>query len=125
MARRGKSSRTVQRGATATASRWRLRAPSYRPRSPLILIEDRRTWNPVRRPFTRPQTFFERSAANLVLRDRDESFRRRDVLAFQVPKKVAVCVRRKQRRETLFALNRTGAGARSRKHRNYWSNVAC
>lgn len=38
---------------------------------------------------------------------------------------VAVCVRRKERREVLFALSRTGRGARSRKVRNEWSDVQC
>lgn len=42
-----------------------------------------------------------------------------------VPQRVALCVRRKERRETLFALGRTGSGARSRKHRNIFSDVRC
>lgn len=44
---------------------------------------------------------------------------------FAVPARVSVCVRRSNRREVLFALNRTGKGARSRKRRNYWSDVQC
>ena len=46
-------------------------------------------------------------------------------VAFSQPKQVAVCIRRKARREVLFAKNRTGKGARSRRTRNQWSDVKC
>lgn len=46
-----------------------------------------------------------------------------DPFSFQVPKAVDVCVRRKQRREVLFALKRTRSGGAKR--RNYWSGVSC
>lgn len=49
----------------------------------------------------------------------------RDRLAFEVPKSVLVCARRKMRKEVLFAKRKTGKGARSRKHRNIWSIVKC
>lgn len=44
---------------------------------------------------------------------------------FNVPERVAVCVRRKSRREVLFAKRRQGRGARSPKKFNYWSTVRC
>lgn len=58
--------------------------------------------------------------------------KRKDVLSrnehrlyFRVPARVAVCVRRKQRKEVMFALKRTGRGAKSRKHFNPYSEVRC
>lgn len=45
---------------------------------------------------------------------------------FHNPKQVLVCVRRKQRREVLFAKMKTGKGARARRHkRNKWSEIQC
>lgn len=44
---------------------------------------------------------------------------------FAVPDAVSVCVRRKQRREVLFAFRRTGKGSRSLRKRNYWTDVRC
>lgn len=49
----------------------------------------------------------------------------RERLAFALPKRVLVCVRRKQRREVLFAKKRTGRGSRSRKRFNVYSQVRC
>lgn len=49
-----------------------------------------------------------------------------DVFKFAVPEKVAVCVRRKQRREVIFAKGRAGKGAKARyRRRNDRSNVSC
>lgn len=42
---------------------------------------------------------------------------------FVAPRGVAICVRRKQRREVLFAKRRTRAGGAKRK--NFYSNVRC
>lgn len=46
-------------------------------------------------------------------------------MQFNVPRKVAICVRRKQRREVLFAFRKTGKGARSFRRRNQFSDVRC
>lgn len=46
-------------------------------------------------------------------------------LAFSQPKQVSVCIRRKARREVLFAKQRTRKGAGSRRHRNQWSEIKC
>lgn len=40
-------------------------------------------------------------------------------------KRTTLCTKRKTRRETLFALKRTGRGARSPKRRNQWSSIKC
>lgn len=45
-------------------------------------------------------------------------------MAFKAPKFVAICVRRKIRREVLLALGRGGGGKR-RPRRNAYSNVRC
>lgn len=51
--------------------------------------------------------------------------RSRTAFKFAAPPEVGVCVRRKSRREVLFALRRTGKGAKSRRRRNAWSGVSC
>lgn len=46
--------------------------------------------------------------------------------AFKFPDRVLVCVRRKQRRETLFALGRTGKGSKNpNRRRSEYSDVSC
>lgn len=45
--------------------------------------------------------------------------------SYAEPRKAFICLRRKARREILFALKRTGKGARSPKRRNQWSDVSC
>lgn len=46
-------------------------------------------------------------------------------LKFTAPRHVAICARRKIRREVLFAIKRTRKGSNGRKHRNFWSAVSC
>lgn len=41
------------------------------------------------------------------------------------PNKIAVCIRRKQRRQVLFATRNTGKGAKSPRRRNYYSQIGC
>lgn len=45
-------------------------------------------------------------------------------LTFRQPKFVAVCIRRKQRKEVLFAKGKSGGGNR-RGRRSFWSDVRC
>lgn len=57
---------------------------------------------------------------------RPGSSQTRAVRAFSVPSSVAVCVRRKQRREVLHALGKAGRGGSQRKRRrSQWSHVTC
>lgn len=45
---------------------------------------------------------------------------------FADPRRTVICVRRKERKEVLFALKRTGKGARARRRRrNFFSEVSC
>lgn len=46
-------------------------------------------------------------------------------ISFAAPKAVAVCVRRKQRKEVLFAIRKTGKGARARRKLTRYSGVSC
>lgn len=46
-------------------------------------------------------------------------------VAFSQPKQVSVCIRRKTRREVLFAKNRTLKGSGARRTRNQWSGIKC
>nr|DAW08222.1 MAG TPA: hypothetical protein [Microviridae sp.] len=95
----------------------------------LQLVEDRRTWHPdglyrpirtitSKRPRLRPVAFTSSKLRNTLPVK----------LGFDIPKKVAICVRRKQRKEVLFAKHKTGAGSGRRSKapkRNQWSDVKC
>ncbi|UYD39206.1 MAG: hypothetical protein [Wigfec virus K19_143] len=48
----------------------------------------------------------------------------RDVFRFAVPSRTLICVRRKERREVLFASG-NAKGSRKPKRRNYYSGVSC
>lgn len=104
--------------------RPRVVLPYSRP-SFLQTIEDRRTWHPgVLRPAA---TFSRRDQRRLVERSRNsfETFPSLH-LGFAQPKKVAICVRRKTRREVIHALRKAGAGAaQKRRKRNEYSDVRC
>lgn len=116
--------------------------------SPLIL-EDRRTWHPegdyrpseslfradhhvvevfpADEPAVRPGRS-QRPSTVRQIRPNTRSrprMRGKPRFKYQHPKGVAVCVRRHQRKEVLFALKRTGKGARARRRRNYQSEVSC
>jgi len=46
-------------------------------------------------------------------------------VGFQAPERVLVCVRRKRRREVMFAKGGAGRRRMRRPRRNYWSDVRC
>lgn len=115
------------------------KAPSRRVRWSLVELEDRRTYHP--EAYFRPARSRRRSDDAVVVSTitpsrpptkRDARFGRpslfmpRDKFRFTVPKHVAICIRRKQRRETLFALSKTEKGSRQRRRRrNHYSDVSC
>lgn len=95
----------------------------------LRLFEDRRSFYP---EAVRPaRGLFSWSSDVIVAENKNRSQRRADMnlpfrLAFRVPRDTFICVRRKQRREVLFARRRTGKGARaSVRHRSDYSDVRC
>lgn len=119
-------SRSVDRSALGVAAPYKL-GPVDPLGSRLLEIQDRRTWHPI--GFLRPPAAFERSAARQVVKSKPNALRN-DIssrIGFAVPKKVLICVRRKQRKEVLHALGKTGGGARvsRRRRRNSWSDVDC
>lgn len=126
MARRSDRSDRDERD-TPAISNQRLLLPlldftTIPPSDLLRSIEDRRTFYPERA--TRPASSYSRP------RHRLESAPGYNILPFGVrfeePRKVLVCVRRKQRREVLFALKRTGRGAGKKRHkRSMYSDVRC
>lgn len=93
------------------------------------MIEDRRTYYPDK--IVRPAvTMSRRDQRRLVEKARDvnrEGPSRFDALrlGFAVPEKVAICVRRNQRREVILALNKGGKGAKSPRRRTEYSEISC
>ena len=98
-------------------------------RSPLVEVEDRRTWHPDRvlpvRSSRRRQVRLEYKARRAGMKLARFSFHIPEFPYFRQAKYVAICVRRKERREVLFATRGRGKGARTPKRRNRWSNVRC
>lgn len=95
--------------------------PVHIPSRPVVLATgDRRRYRPD--ASTRPPHALTASAARVVARP-DPSHP--GALAFKHPPHVAICVRRKQRREVLFALKKTRKGAGAKRKRNFWSDISC
>jgi len=103
-------------------------APSY---DPLTEIEDRRTYHPL--GSDRPALY---SVAPLRVKDRQPSRRQRQagfrpnsqtkgVIAFAEPDQVVLCVRRKERREVLFAKKKTRRGPGGPRRRNWTTFISC
>lgn len=138
MARRRRSN-TARRVVSTPYSNRRLSGPIRRhaalPRlSSLRAIEDRREFHPEREQ--RPARGFVYPRHRLVVSvPRQEPSRLPDTftptvpvgVAFRAPRQVAICVRRKQRREVLHALGKTGRGSRHHRapRRNVYSEVHC
>lgn len=103
--------------------------------TPAISFRDLRTFHP--EPDRKPTYVNRRDSARLVVPSKRETPKGRMVrydppasVAFARPRDVAVCVRRKRRREVLHALRHAGAGGgRKRKRRrarwNEHSYVRC
>lgn len=94
---------------------------------PLQQVEDRRHWHPLGK--AAPAGVIGRRAARAII-EKPRSNPYRDPfpslkLGFAVPSKVALCVRRKTRREVIHATGQTRKGAGARRRRNPYSNVEC
>lgn len=114
-----------------------LLAPVFSPVTSLRLYEDRRLWHPEGR--YAPARSFSRSRHRLreVAPSRvSEARRSRSVsnmsslpvhrIGFERPERVLICVRRKMRREVLFARRKTGRGVKRRRPRfNWYSKISC
>lgn len=95
---------------------------------PLTQLEDRRAFHPERSG--RPAGAVQRSNGRLVIpaapSPKTHQRARLPVsVGFAVPEKVALCVRRRTRKEVLFAKRLTAKGARGNRRRNQWSDVKC
>lgn len=93
-------------------------------------VEDRRTHHPL--GFFRPARMITGHPSHLVAKPGPAKFRRASLqvpkaIAFEAPKKTLICVRRKQRKEVLHALKKTGKGGgkRRRPRRNWYSAISC
>lgn len=86
-------------------------------------LEDRRQYYPTK---IRPAAALPRAASRLVVKNKAQ-WALPHTVGFAEPKRVAVCVRRKERKEVLFAKALTKKGGRGggRRRRNEWSNVKC
>lgn len=130
MARSKRSSRQADRDHYSISS---LLAPPSVPSSPIPLsypIEDRRQYYP--EPDFGPALSFGSIPAEVTSRPirRSQkatlrSYLSPEVQAFKLPRGVAICIRRKQRREVLFAKKRTRSGRGRSKRRNLFSGVSC
>nr|QJB20432.1 MAG: hypothetical protein [Microvirus sp.] len=88
--------------------------------SSLSVVEDRRTFHPLR--WLRPAGVIKSvRSRSLIIPRAAQAARNR----FAVPADVAICVRRKQRREVLHALNKAGRGGQRKPRFNRFSSVRC
>lgn len=122
MARR--SSRASQRDHFPIANPWLSAVRVSIAPADLSIFEDRRTFHPLQ-DFRPALTFGKRSSARVIDRVKPARSFRPSNFHFAVPNKVAICVRRKRRKEVLHALGRVGAGSSRRRRRNYYSDVRC
>lgn len=128
MARRGRSnSRRSETFFRSLTERVRLPTP-IRLSLPVVSrveVEDRRRSHPL--GLYRPARMVTGHPVGPLRPGRQ--IRRPDFLpahvAFEVPKRTMICVRRQERREVLFAKMRTGGGAGKPRRRNRWSEVSC
>lgn len=92
-----------------------------RPRLLGLVTQDRRLFYPGPHPI---KTVADKPAKIIVKPHKQKKLPYQ--LAFKNPKTITLCVRRHRRRETLFALHRTGKGSHSpRRRRNEWSSLSC
>lgn len=106
-----------------------LKSPSVRSLS-VLDIEDRRTFTfDADRPFSssrRRQSPIKLKNASNKARRVPGYYMQRDVFAFKHPPSVAVCIRRKQRKQVLHALRKTGRGSgRSSRRWMRTSSIHC
>ncbi|QXP08043.1 MAG: hypothetical protein [Arizlama microvirus] len=109
------------------------------PRSSLLEYEDRRTWHP--EGSARPARSFSSSRHRLVVQNvtpkklfaknvDNFAFLRKfpdqkAVIAFQAPRRVLLCVRRRIRREVLHAFGKAGKVGQRRPRFSEYSKIKC
>lgn len=126
----GRGSKSKSRDRDAYPSLAKL-APAQNPLRAINLsqIQDLRSFYPDPDYFRSPLKLNGQRASNVASPNRNAKTQRSKTMlpyavGFQQPTQVLVCVRRKIRREILFAKKRT-RGASRKKHRNTFSNIRC
>lgn len=95
----------------------------FKSASPLRMLEDRRTFDP--RGVLRPPSSFI-GKARVVARKATHPTWPGIGLKFDIPRPIAICIRRKERKEVLFAKRKAGrGGSRKPPRRSFWSGVSC
>lgn len=89
----------------------------------LSVFEDRRMFHPD--PLPRAISVRRKADADVVVKKVVPFRRLPHQLSFRVPDYVAMCIRRKVRREVIHALRLEKRGAGGAKRRNEFSNVEC
>ncbi|WNK13802.1 MAG: hypothetical protein [Microvirus sp.] len=95
----------------------------------LRLLEDRRLFDPLG-DYSRLRSVVGRPRVVVRNVNREAERARKSIfppvsVGFAVPKNVALCKRRHERREVMHALRLTGRGAGSPKRRGPWSDIHC
>lgn len=128
---------------TTSLGRFGLLSPSYRPGFPsLVEVEDGRSWHPDpdrgavtiggrwARVVVHPRPIVARTKPLWAWKGMPIGLQPPVGLRFESPLKVVTCVRRKVRREVIFALDRQrsrkSGGRGGRRYRRTWrSNIGC
>lgn len=90
------------------------------------VFEDRREWHP--EGVNRPALGAPRAATRPVAKQRPAfsvPSQTKGIIAFAEPNRVAVCVRRKVRKQVMHALNKAGGKGHRRPRRNAQSSISC
>ena len=88
-------------------------------------IEDRRRYHPLR-DSRRTMMRTARATESLRLqRRRKDNWRLMNALSFVAPRKVVTCVRRKTRREVMFATGGVGKRQKKTRRRSWRSKIRC
>lgn len=120
-----KKSNSSKRGVSNTANpRLHLTFSPFNPHPlQLNLFEDRREFHPDSIPAPR---LLDSSKYRLKIPNSKYRLRLPHAVAFEQPLKVLICVRRKIRKEVLFARRLTGRGAAKKFHRHGpYSSISC
>lgn len=121
--RRALFNRSPNRSSVAGRLRQQMRNPLVRV-SPFYTAPARTAFLADRRVYS-PETVRVARKVNLRPARVIQPLRGRDIPRFVDASRVLICVRRKTRREVLFAKRKTRKGASSTRRRNQWSEVSC
>lgn len=126
--KRRRSPPNTRPNAVASVQRYSPRAV-FRPAAlPLSVLQspilDRRTYHPLRK--LRPMTMVRHLSRQVAKQNPtfNQLSQTKAILSFANPKKVALCVRRKIRKQVILALGKGGGGHRPPR-RNETSNFSC